>query len=68
MLADFFALRIKQVGFGPLECPGQLPVCSRLASVDLDSRRMSLQNNFLAGWGLKVIGNFRPLDVSEVGH
>ena len=68
MLANFFALPVEQVRFGPLECPDLLSIRPGLASVDLDARRMHLQNNSLAGWSFEIIWHFRPLDVSEVGH
>src|SRR5580698_1538681 len=56
MLANDLVFSIMQLRVGRLECPAELAVRRGLAGIDLRSRRMRQQNNFLARGSLIASG------------
>jgi len=59
MLTDRCALGIKEIRFWCFENPGKLLVRSRLANINLRTRSMGFENEYLRIWGRKFFRHFR---------
>jgi hypothetical protein len=57
MVADHFIFSVMQLGVRRFECPIELTVCASLASVDLRSCRVRIEDNFFARGNLNRIRN-----------
>jgi len=57
MVADYFIFSVMQLGIRRFERPIELALCASLASVDLRSCRVRVEDNFFARGNLNRIRN-----------